>query len=101
MFNNDFTFDWNLQDVLKNYSYAPPNVQPPPLNWFGAWNFGQRIPNQGNAGMPISSNIQNFVINAQNNSPPVKLNQNQNQNYFWQAPQTYNFNTNSLLGRWY
>ena len=94
MFNNDFSFDWNLQDVLKNYSYSPPNVQPPPLNWLGAWNFGQRIPNQGNAGMPVSSNIQNFVINAQNNPSSLKP-----QNYFWQAPQPYN--VNSLLGRWY
>lgn len=94
MFNNDFSFDWNLQDVLKNYSYSPPNVQPPPLTWQGAWNFGQRIPNQINAGMPPVSNIQNFAGNAQNNPSPVK-----SQNYFWQVPQPYN--VNSLLGRWY
>ena len=98
MFNNDFSFDWNLQDVLKNYSYSPPNVQPPPLNWLGAWNFGQRIPYQGNAGMPRTSNIANFTINAQSNSPPVRP-----QNYFWNTPQNYNYNANSLLGnvgRW-
>lgn len=101
MFNNDFSFDWNLQDVLRNYSYSPPNVQTPPLNWLGAWNFGQRIPNQGNAGMPVTSNFQNFVINPQNNSLPSPRS---NLNYLQRVPQNYNYNVNSLLGnfgRWY